>query len=253
MVNFLTKQLNVFVLPAQAEFVPFSYVEEAKDETPVRQMIADNCRWSEMPKEMRPERPHKKIKAAMGIDLSVDDDLSAVSLVWRKSGALHAYVLYFLPENTIHNHKNRALYEEWVEQGYLIPCGQDIIDAAVIFQAIVDAARLFDIQVIRYDSYKAADLINLLVAKGMKERCKPLSQTAGNYNKVVEAMKMALMQTPQQMMFVPNPITDWCFQNVQIVVSGTQENKMPCKLAPDSPRKIDGVMATLMAMYDYFN
>lgn len=258
MTDFLTKQLNVFVMPPQQGFIPEYFIEriEVDNINPVK-INNDILRWKANGKQGN--RPHHTIKdVSVGMDFSDNDDLTAITFTWRsKSNGTYlwtSFTLYFLPEETIRKHANRALYADWVKDGFLIPCGKFSIDMDVVFDTLWQyCSNVFQVYELHYDPKGALEIVNKIKAKGKKSLLHPFSQTAATYNPIIIAMRNAIMKENPQMFFVSNPITKWCFNNVVIQSIGAQENRYPTKIADHSPRKIDGVVSTAMSLGKWFS
>lgn len=180
----------------------------------------------------------------VSIDLSVKDDLSAVTylmydsiqkIFWEKT-------LFYCPKTTIETHTSTELYRRWKDEGYLIECGEDVIDYEMIAKDVISNAKYLNIVNISYDSYKNRDCTNYLRAQGIK--ClTSYRQTYSYFTGPVEATESMIYK--DQIKFDDNPIMFWMFSNV-VIDTDTMDNKKPIKVSQN--KKIDGVITLLMSI-----
>lgn len=208
-------------------------------------MLKDNQSWKENGKNG--DRPHKRIKCVMGIDMSVKDDITAISLLWGMNKKIFVYNEYFLPKQTIDKHKNTPLYQQWVRDGFMQVCGDAVIDDALLFQRIIDLGVLFDIQAIGYDPKGMQEVNNRIKALRAGHLLKAIPQTALNLSPAMLAMQTAIMKDDPDIRLCYNPITEWMFGNV-VLIYDNGGNMRAMKAATDSPNKIDGVAAIVDAL-----
>ena len=246
MLAFRTKQLNIFCKNETTEFIPARYVEQCRwEDHNIPQMIADNLRWKQNGKQG--PIPHKKLKCYIGIDLATKGDISAVCYLWKKDHKLRAYIEYFLPERTIAKDKNTPLYEDWVENGYLRPCGDAVIDDALLFARIKECATLFDIQRVGYDQKGMREIVNRFKAAKMHDKLEVVLQGAGTMGYCIMSLEEMMMSPEPKLLLCYNPMTEWMFSNV-VLDEDSFGNRRPMKATKDSPNKIDGVAALLDAV-----
>jgi Phage terminase-like protein, large subunit len=193
-------------------------------------------------------------RAMCAVDLSVQDDFSAVTfLIYTPSRVpegrttvcpFHAVTYYFFPRGQLDRHVNRELYRRWVDAGYLLLCEGESIDYAQIVNLIL--SQPFATLKIGYDPYKALEFTNLLLATpGVgKANLEPIPQTNGSFNTAVDSFELALSR--DQITFAPNPITAYCFANA-VIDSDRLENRKPIKATPN--KKIDGAITCLMGFW----
>lgn len=234
MLAFRTKLLNIFAVNDSVAWLP---------EKIVRRM-AQRFRIDEV--QGYPE-------CAVAFDLSVHDDLSAVTYTVYDGGVrkFFSYTDYYFPEGALATHANRELYTLWHEQGFLHFCHGDRIDVRMIAEDIIRRSKVVRIIRIGYDAYKAKELVNILSATGGREQLMPFSQTNGNFNLAVESLEMMAYADDPLIVIDDNPINIFCFLNC-IIDEDRLENKKPMKIAHN--RKIDGAITTLMTiglLYSY--
>lgn len=228
MLAFRTKLLNIFTVNEKK--VWFSY-EKAKE-------LVGNFDIDTVP-----DRP----SCAVAFDLSVHDDFSAVTYTIYSSGdkRFYSHTDYYFPEGALKGHPNEQLYRIWHDDGYLIFCDGDKIDARKIADDILKRANIVNIIRIGYDAYKAKDLVNILMSAGAKNVLMPFSQTYGSFNLPVESFEMLAYEKPPKITINDNPINVFCLTNC-VIDEDQLENKKPIKIS--QYRKIDGAVTLLMTL-----
>lgn len=229
MTEFRTKQLNIFCLNEQKQWI-----------TPdkARSLLSDF--------DIMQQGAH--MPTAVAFDLSVHDDFSAVSYTCYHTGQrkFYCHTDYYFPEGALFTHPNRQLYEAWHEQGYLHFCKGDCIDVRQIAEDIRQRSRQLKIVQIGYDSYKAQDLTNILMTfQGGRNMLTPYKQTYGAFNLPVESFEMLIYADPPRIVFNDNPINAYCMVNC-VIDSDNLENKKPLKASQN--QKIDGTITCLMTI-----
>ena len=110
--------------------------------------------------------------ALAGIDLSMTTDLTAVVVLIQKGETVWFFTRFFLPKNKLDEAKARdgIPYEKYVEQGYLILSGDNVVDYHDVEIFYNDLVRKYEIlpQKNGYDRYSAAFLIKDLEGMGFQ-------------------------------------------------------------------------------------
>ena len=97
-----------------------------------------------------------------------------------------------------------------------------------------------------YDRYKSAEFRNTLIAWGAsKDQLYDYPQTAVHFTAPVLAMSRGIERC--YLVFEPNPITQFCFDNA-VLVTDNMGNAKPFKKNDSEKTKIDGVITCLMAL-----
>lgn len=106
----------------------------------------------------------------VGIDLASKLDLCALSFVFPPApGRLRWRLLQYIwtPEDTLQEraHRDRAPYDVWVEQGWLIAVPGTRVDHQVVRDVLRRERERFDIEVIGFDPWHADTLVDQLVSE----------------------------------------------------------------------------------------
>ena len=106
----------------------------------------------------------------MGIDLSMTTDLTAVVLLVQRDGTVWFFTRFYMPKNKIAEATARdgIPYAKYVEQGFLILSGENVVDYHDVEAFYTDLVRKYEIlpQKNGYDRYSAAFLIQDLEGMG---------------------------------------------------------------------------------------
>ena len=106
----------------------------------------------------------------MGIDLSVTIDLTAVVLLVQKGDTVWFFTRFYMPRNKLEEATARdgIPYSKYVEQGYLILSGENVVDYHDVENFYTDLVRKYEIlpQKNGYDRFSAAFLIQDLEGMG---------------------------------------------------------------------------------------
>lgn len=225
MMEFKTKLLNVFTKNATEIWIDKNVIEKNTEHFDFSMLKA------------RPQ-------CMVSVDLSVKDDFSCVCYALYDS-INKRFVFknqYYIPRQTAENHPNRAMYQELIEKGYLIVCGDEVIDYKQIASDIIANSKYVNILQIGYDAYRSKEFINIIKTSGI--RCAiPYSQTYSNFTSPVESFELAVYEG--RLKFDDNPLNAYCISNVTIDEDKMQ-NKKPIKRNRND--KIDGIVCILMCI-----
>ena len=226
MMNFRTKMLNIFAVRESVAWIGADLA--AKQSVP-----------------MKLEQFQGRPDAMCAFDLSATGDLSAVSFgVYSAQDKCFRFLTaYFFPEGALEGHPNANLYRIWAEAGHLVLIPGPVVDYRFVVDYILAANNYIRILQIGYDSWKAAEPVNMLSAAGAGNVLKPVKQTYGMFTAPVQSFEHGIKTG--QIWMDDNPINAYCFGNA-VLDQDRLENCKPIKRAPN--RKIDGVITMLMCM-----
>lgn len=184
-----------------------------------------------------------------GLDLASTTDLTAWCLLQKtEEGGYKARWRFWIPEDRMRDieRKDRVPYSQWVRDGWVDTIAGVQIDQDVIEQQILEDADRYDLQMVGYDPWNA---------RGMSVR---LDQQHGI--KMVEVRQgYASLSAPCKVFEASvsagtldhggNPVVEWMVENVEVQtdVNGNIRPVRPEHGA--SARKIDGIVALIMAIH----
>ena len=223
---FRTKMLNIFVTGNDKSWIEGSTIREHS-----RQLDIDTLGY--------------RADCEVGVDLSVDNDFSAVSyyIYLHNEKRSHIHTEYYFPEGRMAKHPNKEVYQRWVDGGYLHLCPGNIISYEQIVGDILAHGRNLRILQIAYDPNKAAEFTNLIINSGGANFLYPYKQTRFFFTK--PCMAIVRMLDQGLLTFGENPINNYCFDNCILDIDN-MDNCKPMKRSEN--RKIDGAITALMAL-----
>ncbi len=186
----------------------------------------------------------------VGIDLAAKTDLCALSVVFpptvgRAQWRLLQYI--WTPGDTLIDRarRDRAPYNVWVDQGWLIAPHGTSVDHAVIRETLVALRSQFDIEKIAFDPYHADQIIQQLV-----------KEDGFNEDQVLEWPQQYSYMTSGESRFIAEvlagnvdargcPVSAWAASNVVNVPDG-KDNPMFSKRK--SRGRIDPIKAAAIGM-----
>lgn len=240
MLEFKSKLLNVFTAASIQAWISADEIRKLQRKFTPIEMVA------------RPE-------TMVALDLSVYDDFSAVAFASyiKEVAKFYVFIKFYIPEETLNNHPNARLYQEWVAGGHMEVCPGKIISADMIVTDILNYNGYLKIIKIGYDSYKSQEVINSLRAAIASEGGDPdnvlraVPQTYGAFTSPVESFEIAVHDAEPRIVFNDNPIIPYCFDNCYLDEDTRTGNRKPLKRKANL--KIDGAIVTLMDLWLFNN
>ena len=187
-------------------------------------------------------------KAYGAFDLSFSVDLSAFALVFPPKGEEKQYQLlvkFYMPADVIQEKtvEDRVPYELWREQGWITATPGNIIDHDFIEQDIKDSCDLYDVIKIGYDPWKASQVVTRLKNEGLelvvvRQGYATMSPFAKNFETLLRGKKIN---------HGINPVLSWNM-SCTTLQQDAAENIKPVKPERKTGKRIDGIIATIMAL-----
>jgi phage terminase large subunit-like protein len=181
----------------------------------------------------------------MGLDLSRTRDMTAVALVfpWEEEGrtVFRQLVRFWMPEVAVGVYDGRMPVQQWHADGWLDFIGDDY---QPVEAAIVEAMDSFNVIGLAYDVMYARDFVETLEREyGLN--CIKFPQTVVNFAGPTAEYERLLAHNALH--HNGNPVLTWQAGHVQVKTDGNA-NKRPIKPTPKDYRKIDGIVAGIMAV-----
>lgn len=184
----------------------------------------------------------------IGIDLAAVSDLTAVTLLFYRDNKFYFKTLYYLPSDALRTKQNREKYKYWQNIGDLRVIDGNVTDYQAILDDLKDINEVCPIILISYDSYNSTQFIIDCTNEGFN--CLPFSQALGSFNRPMKEFER--MMYKGDIVMDQNEATRYCFTNVEIKTD-FHGNCKPFKKDMADARKIDGVIAMLMALGGYLS
>ncbi|GAN84013.1 terminase large subunit [Novacetimonas hansenii] len=178
----------------------------------------------------------------IGLDMARVSDMASVVQCFYKDDKLYLFPHYFLPEDTINARLKNPLYKDWLDNGWIHSIPGPVIDPEYVRKFIEDLCMTYDVQIIAADPALQEGVAIPLYNAGWPIRNCP---QAWKLSKPAKALQSMILTGNIR---YENPIFEWNCGNCHIKTD-TRENIYVSKDYTSSPRLIDGVIATIMALY----
>ncbi|PHM24130.1 terminase large subunit [Xenorhabdus budapestensis] len=184
----------------------------------------------------------KGLKCYAGLDLSSTGDITSICYTFPVDNELLLLTRHYLPEAQLQNpaNKNRAVYRQWVQMGWIRTTQGDCIDYDRIRDDILKDSQHFDIKLVGFDTWNATHLRTQLQGAGLD--VEPFPQTYMRFSPVAKSAEVFVNRK-----IIRNngdPVLDWAIANV-VMETDSNANIKPNK--KKSANKIDPAIAFLMS------
>lgn len=182
----------------------------------------------------------------LGLDLSLSDDNTSVSMVTEEDGTIYARVMGFLPEDKVEikSYKEGVDYRKLEKDGACKACGSEVVDYGEIENYILTLEDRFgvEIQQVGYDRWNAISTIQKLEAEGIQ--CVEIKQHSSVLHAPTKLLQESILE--KKFSYDENRLLEINFQNARCT-QDTNLNKYVNK--KKSSGKVDMVVATINAVY----
>ena len=178
-----------------------------------------------------------------GLDLAATSDLAAYRLIWIVEDVYYTKGWRWVPRVAVKRRSERGLipYAGWIQAGYLIEAGDEIIDYDSIHETVLQSTKDFNVQKIGYDDWNVKQILKRLLDDNV-----PMQEFIQGPKSFHPAMKrLEEVYVTGKLRHGHDPVLAWCASNL---VARTDVN---LNTAPDkkkSMEKIDDMVALLMAV-----
>lgn len=181
-----------------------------------------------------------------GLDLSSTTDITAFVLIFPpldEDDKYHIIPYFWLPEDnlTLRVNRDHVPYDIWQKQGYLQTTEGNVVHYGFIEEFIEELGKKYNIREIAFDRWGAVQMVQNL--EGMGFTVVPFGQGFKDMSPPTkELMKLTL---EQKIAHGGHPVLSWMMDNI-FIRTDPAGNIKPDK--EKSSEKIDGVVATIMAL-----
>jgi phage terminase large subunit-like protein len=182
----------------------------------------------------------------LGLDLSKTRDMTALVLMFRdeETGIFQQWPEFWYPEEAARANAHLAEYPQWHSDGFLHFCAGRTIDQRDVEARVKELAETVSIRSIVYDPMYAEELTKTLAEDLGVERVE-FKQTILHFAAPTADYERLLVD--EKLLHPDHPILNWQAGHVQVVCD-RNANKRPVKPPSDDHRKIDGIVAGIMAL-----
>lgn len=179
-----------------------------------------------------------------GLDMSRTRDTTALVLIFPMDDGTVVILSYFwLPEETAKRQKDKITWLQWADAGAVQLVPGRVQDYGTIKQQIRKLSELYQIEQIAFDPMFADNITQDIENELGIERIE-FRQTLDNFAPAVDEMERRILE--RTLIHTANPVLDW--QILNTVMKSVGELKRPIRKSKDDLYKIDGTVATLMAL-----
>ena len=178
-----------------------------------------------------------------GLDLASTRDLTSFRLTWEIDGFYYTHGWRFVPEAAVKDRTTRGLvpYQAWIQSGHLIEAGVEVVDYDVVEECITNAYENFNVQMINYDQWNAAQLAKKLIDKDIPMQ--EFIQGTKSYHPAMKALEEHYISG--KLSHGNDPILNWCASNL---IARTDQNMNTAPDKKKSADKIDDMASFLMSI-----
>ncbi|MBD2810043.1 terminase large subunit [Xenorhabdus sp. Vera] len=188
------------------------------------------------------ENDLKGLECYAGLDLSSTGDITSLCYMFPVDNELLALTRHYLPEAQLQNpaNKNRAVYRQWAQAGWIRTTAGDCIDYDRIRDDILKDSQQFDIKLVGFDTWNATHLRTQLQGAGLG--VEPFPQTYMRFSPVAKSAEVFVNR--KIIRHNGDPVLVWAMSNV-VMETDANANIKPNK--KKSANKIDPAIAFLMS------
>jgi len=182
----------------------------------------------------------------VGVDLSSNSDITAVSYMFIKDEKYNFITKYYLPEDSLNSAQDKEYYKIQHNKGNLTLTSGNVVDYNYILNDILEVNKEKYISMIAYDNWNSTQFA--ISATEAYLKLEAYSQTIANFNRPTKEFERLMLQG--KVVLDNNEITRWMLSNVYLRIDGNGNVK------PDKSKKgkkIDGVISMLMCLGAYLN
>lgn len=183
-----------------------------------------------------------------GLDLGVVNDFTCLALYFPKQAGVPVAVLLlwaWAPAEAEQHSvlKERYGYDEWVRQGFLKLTPGRVTDYTTVREDIVALSRTYRIEELAYDPAYATEIVQNLLAAGVKM----VEHRQGTMSMTYPIKEFHRSVIGREFVHGMNPVLTFMVDNLLVESDG--KGNLACHKPdnPNSPRKIDGAVAAIMA------
>ncbi len=185
---------------------------------------------------------------AGGLDLAATQDLAAWALMFPPNAddpKWRLLVRLFMPIDRAKEKQetDHVPYLQWIADGWINGTDGDEIDYATIEAAVLADRHAFAISDVGYDQWNAAMFTQRIEAAGM-QRVK-FAQSIGSYNEPSKTFESLILH--HRLAHQKNPCLTW-MASCAAIYEDANGNIRPVKPKRGTNRRIDGIVAALMAL-----
>lgn len=179
----------------------------------------------------------------LGVDLSKNEDLTAIVAAWRDGDGYRVQPWFFCPADNLRERGERheAPYVEWAEQGHIIPTQGNVVDFTTIEDTLRELCARFNVQEIAFDPHMGRVMMASLANDGFPAT--EMRQGWATMGPAVKELERSIIA--RTFTHGGHPVLRWNFENVECETDKAGNRSFH---KGKSGNKIDGAQACAMAV-----
>lgn len=177
----------------------------------------------------------------VGLDIAERNDLCVLCALIEYKDILYFKAFPFVSRSAIQKSKNKNLYKQWIEQGFLTVTNTETIDINYLIKKTQDINEEIPIALIAYDQWHAQQYKIFAEKEGLP--CRAVRQGLGAFAEPTTMLEDLILS--KKCVIDDNPVTRWCFSNV-LIKEDENGNRKPIKSSKEN--KIDVVITFIQAL-----
>lgn len=181
----------------------------------------------------------------IGLDLSMRNDLTAAVAVAEVDGVSHVEAFFFAPSVGLaeRSHRDRAPYDLWAKQGYIIATPGASVDYEYVAQWLADYCAERNVVSVKFDRWRIDVFKAELSRIGANLPMQPFGQGFKDMTPALDAVESKLVNG--QIRHGGNPVLNMCASNA-VATRDPAGNRKLDKFKANG--RIDGMVALCMAV-----
>lgn len=194
-----------------------------------------------------PKPKETSFRLYAGLDLASIRDITAFILIYAyDDGRIFIEPYFWMPEDTAKARSTAAdvNYLQWIREGYIKATPGNVTDYNIVKKDILEIYERQPFDSFGFDKWNSSQIVNDMINEGIPA---PVFDKVTMYMSTLSepTKKLERMVMQREAMHDGNPVLRWMMSNVMIV-RDSNDNIRPDK--SKSKEKIDGVMATIIAL-----
>lgn len=199
-----------------------------------------------------------------GLDFGGNGDFMAISTLsvnysegLEMKDRFFADTIAWVTEEALNKSPNKALYELWVEQGWLKVCEGEVFDASLAVNELMQLTQYgINLIMFGYDPAQSKDPINNIKAwlqslgqnaETIKSMLVPVAQNFMTMNQVLSRLEYMTLSTDPWLRYSPSPLWPWMAGNASVTTSRDDTLRKIVKTSEHT--KVDCLHALLDALF----
>lgn len=193
--------------------------------------------------------PYEGEPVFCGLDLSAGVDLTALVAVWQREGVWQVRPFVWTPAQGLaeRSRRDRAPYDVWVREGYMLTTPGASIDYDFVAQQLIELAADWNVEAVAFDRWRIQTFKQSLARLGadsfFTDRMVPFGQGFRDFSPALDILEAELLN--ERLAHGGHPVLSSCVLNATVQRDPAGNRKLD---RVKSTARIDGAVALAMAL-----